>query len=635
MLGSFRRFADTIVAKIFFAILVAAFAFWGVGDWVRNSGSDSTIAIVGSKDIAPDQVEDLYRRQLQQTLKMSGSTESTPAMRRAVAGQALDRLIVTTALLNKASDLGLKVPDEAVRNTVFQIPAFKGSSGAFDRNTFLQLLRSNSLTEKRFLDDLRDDMAIRQLILPLRADATATATMANAFYRLQNEKRVAIAVELPFAAAQSPAAPTEGQLQRFYENNASRYSIPELRRIRAVVLAPETLSGEVTISDDEVRQAYEARSAELTLPEKRSVQVLLTQSEDAAKSLAAQWAVGMDWDQIQKVAQTTGAAPVELDDAAQVEFPAPELGQAVFASQPNVVAAPVKSALGWHVIKVIKITPGVSRSLAEMTPEIRQHLAEEKAVDLLYVRANKVEDALASGTTLENLPGDLGLAAVQGTLDAQGNTQEGQPAPIPGPAELRPALIQAAFQAKPGDTPHLVQAPNAKNGTQSFYAVEVADIAPPTTRPYADVAASVRQDWERDAKRHSQEVVAAAILGAVKSGQTLQDAAAAQHQAVTQLPPVGREAPPPGVAPELAGTLFRVKPGEPTMVETPQGFVVAVLSAITTPDPANDAAGVAQIRDQIAKQIASDIETSLIVSVRNAANPRINSGLLNTMAQAE
>ena len=635
MLGSFRRFADTIVAKIFFAILVAAFGFWGIGDWVRNSGNDQAIAIVGSKDIAPDQVEELYRRQLQQTLRMSGSTESTPTMRRAVAGQALDRLIVTTALLNKASGLGLVVPDEAVRNTVFQIAAFKGSNGAFDRNNFLQLLRNNNLTEKRFLDDLRDDMAIRQLILPLRADATATSTMAAAFYRLQNEQRVAMAVNLPFAAAATPAAPTDAQLQRYYENNASRYSIPELRRIRAVVLAPETLSSEVTVTDDEIRQAYDARSAELTQPEKRSVQVLLTQSEDAAKSLAAQWAKGLDWDQIQKVAQTVGAAPVELDDAAQVEFPAPELGQAVFASQPNIVAAPVKSALGWHVLKVTKITPGVSRSLAEMTPELRKHLAEEKAVDLLYVRANKIEDALASGTTLENLPGDLGLAAVQGTLDAQGNTGDGKPAPIPGPAELRPALIQAAFQAKPGDTPHLVQAPNAKDGRQSFYAVEVTDIEPPTTRPYAQVADSVRSDWMRDAMRHNQEVAAAAILAAVKSGQSLQDAAAAQHQTVVQLPAIGRGAPPPGVTPELAGTLFRIKQGEPTMVETPDGFIVAVLAAINVPDPASDAAGVAELRDQIAKQVASDIETSLIVSVRNAANPRINSTLLNQIAQAE
>ena len=135
MLGSFRRFADTLIAKIFFAILVAAFAFWGVGDWVRNSGNDQTIATVGSKHIAPDQVDDLYRRQLQQTLRMTGSTESTPAMRRAVAGQALDRLVVTTALISKAHDLGLVVPDDTVRDTVFNIPAFKGADGKFDRAT--------------------------------------------------------------------------------------------------------------------------------------------------------------------------------------------------------------------------------------------------------------------------------------------------------------------------------------------------------------------------------------------------------------------------------------------------------------------------------------------------------------------
>ena len=50
----------------------------------------------------------------------------------------------------------------------------------------------------------------------------------------------------------------------------------------------------------------------------------------------------------------------------------------------------------------------------------------------MYDRANKVDDLLASGAPLDELPGDLGLAGVTGTLDAQGNTPDGTPAPIPG-----------------------------------------------------------------------------------------------------------------------------------------------------------------------------------------------------------
>ena len=59
---------------------------------------------------------------------------------------------------------------------------------------------------------------------------------------------------------------------------------------------------------------------------------------------------------------------------------------------------------------------------------LRASVLADKSADLIYDRAGKVQDALAGGTTLDDLPGDLGVAAVTGTLDAQGNTADGKPA---------------------------------------------------------------------------------------------------------------------------------------------------------------------------------------------------------------
>jgi peptidyl-prolyl cis-trans isomerase D len=636
MLASFRRFADTLVAKVFFAILVAAFAFWGVAGGISDVTEDRAIAVVGSKRITPDMLSVLYQRNLQQALHSMGTTiDSTPEIRRAVAQQSLDRMIMTTALTSKAQDFGLAVPDDALRQAVFDVPAFHGASGQFDRATFEQLLRNNNYTEQRFLDDMRQDMLQRQLLLPLRADATVPEVMADAYFRLQYEQRVALAAEVPFSRAVPPPAPTDAQLQRFYENNSSRYTTKETRRARIIVLSPQTLASQVQVSDADVKAAYDARQSEFSVPPKRSVQVLLTQSEDTAKSLAAQWASDKTWAQMQDIAQKAGAGPVELSDATQVEFPSPELGQAVFAADLNSVSAPVKSALGWYVVKVVGITPGANRSLADVAPELRARLIAEKAGDMLYERANKIEDALAGGTTLENLPGDLGVAAVEGTLDAQGNTPDGKPAPIPGPDELRPALVQAIFQAKKGDPAQLVQAPNAKDGTQSFYAFEIEDISPVAVRPFADVQIDVRADWTRDQKRHEQEVIAAGMITAMKSGKTLEKAAADAGYAVEKLPPVGRDSPPQGVSAQLAGQLFSLKVGEPTMAEDATGFTVAVLDSIVVPDPAKDPANLAHIKDELATSIAGDTEGAFLMSVRNAAKPRVNTALLNQMAQAE
>ena len=90
------------------------------------------------------------------------------------------------------------------------------------------------------------------------------------------------------------------------------------------------------------------------------------------------------------------------------------------------------SALGWHVLKVSKVTPGTDTSFEAAHDQLRAQVLADKAADLIYDRAGKVQDLLAGGTPLDEMPADLGLAAVTGTLDEHGNTPEGTRAPIPG-----------------------------------------------------------------------------------------------------------------------------------------------------------------------------------------------------------
>ncbi len=636
MLTLFRRFLDTWLAKLFFVVLVASFGLWGVADVIRNYGNDAAVAVVGNKKIELPEVQEAYKRQLDQVTKMFGTQiQPTIEIKRSIAGQAVEQLVTTAAIQNEVASLGLAVTDEAVRHTVFDMAAFRGPKGAFDRDQFNNVLRTNGYTEKRFLDLVRADLGQRQLLLAVRAGTMAPDTLVKQVYGFQRERRVADAVEFPFGTVTDPAPPTQAQLERFYDNNKTRYATVEYRRIKAVILSPDRLIPDIDVPASDIAAYYAQHKAEYNTAEKRSVQVLNSQDEAVAIKLAAAWNGGADWTAIQKQATEDGASGVELNDSAQIEFPAPELGAAVFATSKDQVSAPVKSALGWHVLKVTAIVPATARPLAEVSAEIKGRIAAEKATDLLYTRANKIEDALNAGTTLDDLPGDLGLAAVSGTMDAQGNKADGTPAPIPGPAELRPALVQAAFQAKKGDAPHFVQAPNAADGSQSFYAVAVEDIVPPTTKPLAEVVDQVRTDWTHDAVRHSQEEAAAKLLAAVKAGQTLAAAAAAENLQVKALPAVGRASPVDGVPSQLIAPLFGLKVGEPTMVETPDGFTVAVLDRIEGADPAADPIGFGQTRDQLLKSMSDDIEAVFGTAVRDRAKPTVNRTQLESIVQAE
>lgn len=629
MLAVFRGFLNTWVAKVFFLVLVASFALWGIGDVVRNVGQDTAVATVGSRRIEVPEMQDAFRRQLAQVSRMLGNrVEPTPQIRVSVAEQALERLVVQAAIAQEAARLGVAVPDEALRQAVFDNPNFRGRAGGFDRATFNAIMQSNNLTEQRYLELLRADLVQRQLIEAVRSGATAPGPLAREVFALQRETRVAELVELPFVGAAEPPAPDEADLRRYYENNPQAYSAAEYRRIKAVILSPESVARDIEVPDAELRAYYDQHRSEYVSAEKRSVEVVVAQEEEKAQTVATLWTSGAEWPTIEQTAQQLGASSVVLDDATQQEFPAAELGQAVFQANPQTVSGPIRSALGWQVFRVTKVAPGSERTFDQVREEVRAKVARDRAVDQVYTRANKLEDALSSGAPLDELPGDLGLAAIAGTLDAQGMTPQGEPAPIPGSPALRQALIQAAFQAAKGDQPRLIEGPE-----QSYYAFAVEETTPPALKPFETVEASVRDDWERDQRRREQDAVAARLLAAVKGGTILDDAATVAGVRMERTPPVSRNAPTPGIPRELVEPLFGLKRGEPTMVETPEGFVVAVLAEASSPDPASDPAGLSQIRGRLVQAEGEDLEITFAAALRDRANPRINRQLLNSIAQ--
>jgi peptidyl-prolyl cis-trans isomerase D len=290
------------------------------------------------------------------------------------------------------------------------------------------------------------------------------------------------------------------------------------------------------------------------------------------------------------------------------------------------------------VIRVTGITPARHQSFDEVKEALRQQIAEQQAVEQVYDRSTKLDDALGGGGSLDELPTGLGVAAVTGTLDAHGNTPEGQTAPIPGPPALRDALISAAFATKVGEPPRLVEVPaeaaqGQPAGPSAYYALSVESITPPAGEPFDQVRDRVREDWMSTARHHETETIAAGVLAAVKGGQNLTDAATGFGLAVQRLPPTERQSPPQGVPQQLVQPLFGMKVGEPTMVETADGFLVAVLAEVQIPDAKSDPIGFGQSRVTIERSMGDDIVSSYVNALRVAANPRVNNQVLNSIIQ--
>ncbi|MDB5377192.1 MAG: hypothetical protein JWR00_1638 [Rubritepida sp.] len=632
MLTWMRRLAGTWFARALFIVLILSFAAWGIEDTLRNFGRDTAVARVGSDSIDVEEAQDAARRELQRIQRqLQGRIEINAAIRRAVAGQAIEALVLDRVVRQEADRMGLAAPDDAVRDYIFQIPAFQGPDNRFSRLAFDGFLRNNDLTEGRFLALLRSDLVRQQLTGAVRAGAATPEALANRLLGWTQEQRTATLVELPFAAAPEPEAPTPAQLERFHENNASRFSTPEYRDIAVATLNAARMMGEVQVSDRDIEDAYAASRARFETPEKREIFQAVMQDEEAAKAIAERWRSEPDFAAIEAAAQAAGGLASTLPLSTRAELPLPELAEAAFALEPGAVSAPVRSAFGWHVLKLGQVEPGHIRTLDQVRDELRQEIAAERAADMAFERVSQVEDALAGGSTLAEAAQRFSLGYFEGKIDATGRNPEGAEVDLPVAAAAKTAALRAIFTAERG------AAPRMQEGEWGFMAVEVRDIQAPALRPLDTVREQVTAAYIANARRRFQEERAAGLLAATRGGQgvakTLAEAATEAGVTAEELGPFGREAGGANPMPrDLLAPVFELRGHDATMVERPQSFAVVQLLSVSTPDLSGSAEALTTLRTETAQAMAEDLEAQYQAALRARANVRINPRLLDQIA---
>jgi peptidyl-prolyl cis-trans isomerase D len=637
MISQFRRYTDSWIARGFFLIMAVSFVGWGIsGDIFRLMGPPSWVAKVGGQTIEIPAFQSEYQRAMaQETRNLPAGQEASADLRRRVGQQTLDRMIAQAALGVELNNLRIVTPDEALAAVVRSMPAFQGSDGKFSKPVFDSVLQANGYNEPRFMAQLRSDIAQRQLLSAVGGSVTASDTEVKPLYASEFEKRSADTALFPLAAAPEPAAPTEAALQRWYQNHPDSYTTPEFRRIDAIELSPQSLASEIAVTDDELHAAYEERKAEFQTEEKRSAQIISAPDEAKAKDLAEKWRGGADWTAMQATAQADGASGITQDDATRVQFPDPDLAKTVFSAPADTVSDPVKGQLGWFVVKVTKIDAGSTTTFDQAKDALRARVLASKAADMMYDRANKLDQLLGNGTGLDHLPSDLGLVGVAGTMDSKGDTQSGAPAPIPGPAELKAAIIAAAFQAHPGDPPQLTEIQTPSTGGSAYFALTVETVIPPGAKPFDAVKDQVVEDWKQDQRRRFQDQAATAMMTAVQGGKSFSDAATIAGVTPKLSPLVTRREGNPELPQDLQRVMFGLKQGEATMVEIPEGFVVAQLAQIVKPDAATDKTGYDQARSAISKSIGGDMATVFVDAVRQRAKPQINQQGFDSVVQPQ
>jgi peptidyl-prolyl cis-trans isomerase D len=578
MLQAIRSRAGSYVVKVLFALLILTFGIWGIGDIFRTRGADTVVATVGDQSIRAEELQTALRRALEQlSARFGNAIDLQQAKQLGLVDQTLGQLIDRSLIDQEAARLKLDISDDLIRNVITANPSFRGSDGRFDRSVFGAVLAANNLTEDQYVALLRHDIPRNDVLHAVTAGAAAPQPMVDLLYQYRNEKRTADIVALPTAGAPDVGQPSEDELKAFYEKHPDLFRAPEYRGFTLVSLDPSDIAKDIEIPEAKLKEEYDQRQDELQIPERRDVEQILAPSEEKAKEAEAALAAGKDWRQVATTIAGQNSDTIDLGLMRREEMPS-ALGEVAFELPLNKPSEPVKTPLGWHILRAVKIEPPVTQTFDEAKPKLEADLANQEAVDRIYKVANKVDDALAGGATLSDAAAKFGLKTT--TVEAvDTGDHDPQDKPVTLPVSASDAL-KLAFATDQGQTSRVTETPNG-----AIFALHVDKVIPSQVKPLDEVKDKAVTAWQAERRREIVAKQAEELAAAVTPEARLATLADGKRLRATTSPPFTRHPENDTAVPAaLVGKLFAAKPGDVVTAADATGSYVAQLDEVQRPE---------------------------------------------------
>ncbi|HEX4079512.1 MAG TPA: peptidyl-prolyl cis-trans isomerase [Rhizomicrobium sp.] len=616
MLQQMRTVAKSRVASVFLGLLALSFGVWGIADIFRGN-TDTSIATIGSEKIDPDTFQRDYRNFLRGQSTEAGH-EITPEEARAkgLDHQALETTLSRDAIDQLVVSYGLRATDAQVSSAIRAVSAFRGPLGSFDHETFLYRIENAGFTENSFVDVERHDIARDQLLVAVHAGFALPPGYTRLLFDYADQQRAAEYVAVPRSAAGTPPQPSDAELVAYIHSHAVQFSTPEYRDVTYAVAGPQDVMSQVHVTDAELQQQYELQKDQYQVPEKRDVEQITFPDAASAKASRAKIDAGTSFDTL---AQQRGlkTADVSLGAVVQADL-GKERGTATFALPVGGVTQPIKSTFGWVMLHVTKITPGVSKSFADVKDSLRKDVMTELATAKLTDVSNAFDDASAGGATLAAAATRAGMRVVHiPAVDRNGLTPEGTKAALPATPDFR-AQLQKSDVGEEGDP-----FPSADG---NVYVIKVNGVTPPKLKPLDAVRAPAVAAWTANWETRRLTQIAGRLVREATADKSLSGIAAQLHASVQSTGALKHNSTSPALPPKLIRSLFDSPPGAVVSAPAPhgEGLLIARVTGVAQPPAPMENPLFFRFARSVSDDGADDFVSTLAMAARARLGVTIN-----------
>jgi hypothetical protein len=158
MLSSLRKFSETIVAKIFIAIIALSFVFWGINDFFRSNNSNS-VAEIDGEEISFNQ----FINEFNKIIRSNNIQSEKIAITNNIHILAVSNIVSEKLLKIHAKKLGVVIDDTIIAIEIKNSKEFKDKD-IFSRTKYEKFLLERNINSKILEEQINKNLKKKIII---------------------------------------------------------------------------------------------------------------------------------------------------------------------------------------------------------------------------------------------------------------------------------------------------------------------------------------------------------------------------------------------------------------------------------------------------------------------------------------
>jgi hypothetical protein len=158
MLSSLRKFSETIVAKIFIAIIALSFVFWGINDFFRSNNSNS-VAEIDGEEISFNQ----FINEFNKIIRSNNIQSEKIAITNNIHILAVSNIVSDKLLKIHAKKLGVTIDDTIIAIEIKNSKEFKDKD-FFSRTKYEKFLLERNINSKILEEQINKNLKKKIII---------------------------------------------------------------------------------------------------------------------------------------------------------------------------------------------------------------------------------------------------------------------------------------------------------------------------------------------------------------------------------------------------------------------------------------------------------------------------------------